>query len=190
MAAGVIWITSGGDSGKVGQAKKMIVGSLTGIIILACSWLILNTINPKLVSLQTLDMKISGGAYETYLVCCDPKIGENSVKVKVVDGEYYYAEGTLMGKKAGCFGSVCGDGYKCLETNTTEKAYACFEDVGCCECHYSILSVPAAPECRNSVYYDNCASVCKNIKKGFDVSYIYYDSSTHTCGPDNRCIPR
>jgi hypothetical protein len=56
MFAGVVWITSGGDSGKVGQAKKMIAGSLTGIIILACAWLILNTINPKLTTLETLEV--------------------------------------------------------------------------------------------------------------------------------------
>ena len=54
MAGGVIWLTSGGDSGKISQAKELITGSIAGIVILFSSWMILNTINPDLLKLNTI----------------------------------------------------------------------------------------------------------------------------------------
>lgn len=57
MGAGVIWLTSGGDSGKVSQAKNLISGSIAGLIILVISWVILNTINPNLVALKPIETK-------------------------------------------------------------------------------------------------------------------------------------
>lgn len=48
MAAGLLWIVSGGDATKVGQAKKMIAGSITGLLLLVSISLLLNYINPDL----------------------------------------------------------------------------------------------------------------------------------------------
>ncbi|MCX6794470.1 MAG: hypothetical protein NTY31_00500 [Candidatus Falkowbacteria bacterium] len=56
MAGGVLWLTSGGDSGKVGQAKELIIGSIIGTIILFSSWIILNTVNPELLNFKTIDI--------------------------------------------------------------------------------------------------------------------------------------
>lgn len=58
MGAGVIWLTSGGDSGKITQAKDLISGSIAGLIILIISWVILNTINPNLVNLKSISTTI------------------------------------------------------------------------------------------------------------------------------------
>ena len=68
MAAGVIWLTSGGDSGKIGNAKKMIEGALLGSALLVGSWFLLNTINPNLVNMPTIDMVI---IKQVKLGCCD-----------------------------------------------------------------------------------------------------------------------
>lgn len=54
MAGGVLWLTSGGDSGKVGQAKELIIGSIVGTGILFSSWIILNTINPELLKFAVI----------------------------------------------------------------------------------------------------------------------------------------
>lgn len=54
MAGGLLWLTSGGSSDKVTQAKSLIIGSVSGIGLLFGAWIILNTINPNL-----LDFKIS-----------------------------------------------------------------------------------------------------------------------------------
>jgi hypothetical protein len=53
MAAGIVWLTSGGSQGQVGKAKEMITGSLVGLFLLFGSWTILNIINPALVNLRT-----------------------------------------------------------------------------------------------------------------------------------------
>lgn len=58
MAAGVIWLTSGGDSGKIGNAKKMIAGSLLGTFLLVGAYFFLNTINPDLTKLPAIEMDL------------------------------------------------------------------------------------------------------------------------------------
>lgn len=186
MAAGLIWATSGGDSGKIGQAKKMIAGSLTGIVILACSWIILNTINPQLVSLQTLETKITGGAYEDYITCCDPTIGENRIHVKIVDGKYYGVEGDVKNKPVDCFGPKCSEGQICVLAR--DNSYACFDNYGCCECAKLNLGIAAFDwVCRNNVPYNSCS-----CKKYFDLEgeTTFFSGSTHACDANNRCVPR
>ncbi len=54
MAGGLLWLISGGDASKVTQAKELIVGSVTGLIILASSYIILVQINPDLVQLYPI----------------------------------------------------------------------------------------------------------------------------------------
>jgi hypothetical protein len=79
MAGGVMWLISGGDAGKVGQAKEMIIGSITGLIILFSSYLLLIQINPDLVNFRPItigalsDQQVSslidsknGGLSDTY----------------------------------------------------------------------------------------------------------------------------
>jgi|GEM_PF-888303 len=58
MAAGLIWLTSMGDPGKIGQAKKMIGGSIMGTALLVGAWFFLNTINPDLTKLPSIDATI------------------------------------------------------------------------------------------------------------------------------------
>ncbi len=56
MAAGVLWLTSRGDSGQVSKAKNMIFGSILGLAILFLSYTILYTINPELVKLRNIEL--------------------------------------------------------------------------------------------------------------------------------------
>jgi hypothetical protein len=56
MAGGLLWLISGGDAGKVGQAKEMIVGAITGLIILLSSYILLITVNPELVKFRPITM--------------------------------------------------------------------------------------------------------------------------------------
>ncbi len=49
MAGGVLWLVSGGDSGRISKAKEMIIGSVSGLVILMASYIILYQINPNLV---------------------------------------------------------------------------------------------------------------------------------------------
>ncbi len=94
MAGGVIWLTSGGDSGKVGQAKDLILGAIIGMIILICSYLLLNQINPGLVNLQNINVK----TVKKIEVHADADI-------TVVGGPRAYGDGCAASKKGDW--SVC-----------------------------------------------------------------------------------
>jgi hypothetical protein len=56
MAGGLLWLISGGDAGKIGQAKEIIIGSITGLIILMSSYLILVQVNPNLVKMNPISI--------------------------------------------------------------------------------------------------------------------------------------
>jgi hypothetical protein len=61
MAAGLLWTVSAGDASRITQAKNMMVGSITGLIILGASYLILQQVNPELVNLQSIDVSVIKG---------------------------------------------------------------------------------------------------------------------------------
>jgi len=56
MAAGVLWLISAGDASKITQAKELITGSITGLIILAASYIILLQVNSGLVDLKSVSV--------------------------------------------------------------------------------------------------------------------------------------
>ncbi len=60
MIAGVIWLTAGGNSEQLGQARQMIKASLFGAVLAACSYLILFLINPNLTVLRSIDVGYLG----------------------------------------------------------------------------------------------------------------------------------
>lgn len=55
MIGGVIWLTSAGSPEKVKNAKNYIGGAITGLVLLLGSYLLLYTINPKLVEFGPLE---------------------------------------------------------------------------------------------------------------------------------------
>lgn len=67
MGGGLIWLTSAGNESKIGQAKEMIVGAISGLVILFSAWLILNTVNPELLKLTPISLTNIDIAYG----CCD-----------------------------------------------------------------------------------------------------------------------
>lgn len=67
MGGGLLWLTSGGDSGRVTKAKEMIIGSISGLVILFCAWIILNTVNPELLKLKTIDTVVIS---KINMTCC------------------------------------------------------------------------------------------------------------------------
>ena len=57
MIGGVVWITAGGSQTRIGEAKQYISGSLTGMVLVFCSYMILNTINPDLVKFKPVGIE-------------------------------------------------------------------------------------------------------------------------------------
>lgn len=52
IIAGIQWSASGGSADMIGAAQKRIGGALAGLVLLALSYVILNTVNPYLVNLR------------------------------------------------------------------------------------------------------------------------------------------
>jgi hypothetical protein len=52
MIGGVMWITAGGNTSSVSEAKSMITAALTGLVLVMTSYLILGQVNPALINLQ------------------------------------------------------------------------------------------------------------------------------------------
>ena len=71
MAGGIIWLTSAGSSEKISQAKGLITGSLTGLLLVFGSWLILKTVNPYLVDFKISKIKV----IQPKTFCCHPTRG-------------------------------------------------------------------------------------------------------------------
>jgi len=52
MVGGFIWLMSAGSPDKVGKAKEFITSAMTGLLLALFSFLILQTVNPELLSLD------------------------------------------------------------------------------------------------------------------------------------------
>ncbi len=135
MAAGLMWLTSGGSQEKIGQAKNMISGSIIGLVLLFGSYTILNMVNPELVNFRTTDIPNIGGlAQASY---CNKMIGEKTEiftdNIKVIDGKVHNIEEEKI------IGEICTEDEICelenIETGSSphhvNPEYKCFI-VGCC----------------------------------------------------------
>ncbi|MFA5154862.1 MAG: pilin [Patescibacteria group bacterium] len=56
IGGGLLWLISGGDASRITQAKELIAGSITGLIILFSSYIILIQINPDLIKLKPISI--------------------------------------------------------------------------------------------------------------------------------------
>lgn len=56
MIGGIIWLVSGGDASRVTQSKELIIGSVSGLTLLLCSYIILYQVNPDLTKFKSLSL--------------------------------------------------------------------------------------------------------------------------------------
>ncbi|MDD2274725.1 MAG: pilin [Candidatus Pacebacteria bacterium] len=61
VMAGVEWMTSDGNPGKIDGAKTKIKNALLGVGVLLGSYLIINTINPQIANIQIDDLRCESG---------------------------------------------------------------------------------------------------------------------------------
>ncbi len=57
MMGGAMWLTAAGNSQRVSEAKTWVINSLGGLILSLGSFLLLNTINPDLTTLKSINVK-------------------------------------------------------------------------------------------------------------------------------------
>lgn len=88
MVGGLVWLTAGGNSGRVMQAKSIINGSIIGLVLAFSTYFILYQVNPSLTNLQPIKVTMVNKAptinYSTYAgsnyTSCDAYTAECSSK--------------------------------------------------------------------------------------------------------------
>ena len=54
MFGGMKWLLAAGSQSKIGDAKEIIISAVVGLVLALTSYLLLNTINPKLVTMSSI----------------------------------------------------------------------------------------------------------------------------------------
>ena len=104
MAGGLLWLISGGDSSKITQAKDIIIGSITGMIILMASYIILTQVNPDLVKMKS----ISTGYIVKDTTPLPENTGEFAAKCKPTDtGNCAISNMSGFGSRATQASAIC-----------------------------------------------------------------------------------
>jgi hypothetical protein len=89
IMAGVEWVTSSGEPGKVESAKGKIKNTLLGVTVLVGCYLILNTINPQLTSIKIDDLRCEHG------VVVEIKNVSGKIEEKCIDSNQGDIGGTI-----------------------------------------------------------------------------------------------
>lgn len=177
MAAGVIWLTSGGDSGKIGNAKTMIEGALMGSALLVGSWFLLNTINPNLTNLPALEMVV---IEPIVLGCCqyDNKAEMTTDKNCKKNNGQFLLNSWINGLNTKCESPGC-----CINKSNDGKIIDCYNSAKTnCDSNTFITSTCniAITNLSNTSSYcpDMCASksdgdLCYNEMEFSTISYCY-----------------
>lgn len=185
MGAGILWLVSGGDSGKITQAKELIGGSVAGIIILVCAWVILNTVNPELVNLKTINQEGISSMNKVY--CCDLTNGEFTVDVKSVNGKLIHTDGSKKDTEfLGCEKLTGYSAQTCPEETTCskyDKKYFCYNPKNvCCTCE-----TPGEFICQENMVESDCKKKCETLRGSDDRMRSYY--KTHIFPQSYSCAP-
>lgn len=155
MAAGLLWLVSGGDSGKINQAKKMIFGSVFGLLLLVGLSLFLSFINPDLAATKVLSLpSIQRIEIES----------EADTDIMIVGGKTIY--------KAGCEATKKGDLSVC-------RAYENIQPAGMIEVNGSVGKVKVD----SNVYQKylaamECVKQKNNGKNLFIIREAFRDAQT------------
>lgn len=129
MIAGVIWITSGGDSKKIADAKSWIGGSLLGVLIAVSAFMILNIVNPALTTLSPLKIKTIQKKDVLPIEDLTPEEQTSAQNISAPIGKTSFGEGTngvplimqckdpvrsipygAKGNRSGCGSTICSSG--------------------------------------------------------------------------------
>ncbi len=152
---GIVYLTAGGNPGRIGEAKEYISNALIGLVLLFTSYLLLQTINPALVRLQMpavpmvryagigeqfcLNLTAPEG-YELKFASADPSSTPEDPRTFKKRGELEanqfsaIAPGGMECNKAyyefsrpsPCFGRGCrGDNQVCLPDESKANWYTC-----------------------------------------------------------------
>ncbi len=143
MVGGILYLTSGGAPGRIDQGKNIIIGAITGLLIIIFSYIFLNTINPELVNLKAI--RIQAVKQEALVVgnnCKDLGAGfivrtPSGEKEGTTGNAQYFACGSSYPVRSGAADVIVPEGQNC------DGAYC---QKGACE------TVDGKPQCVNALF--------------------------------------
>ncbi|MFA4942657.1 MAG: pilin [Patescibacteria group bacterium] len=83
MLGGIIWLTAAGSSSKIEEAKSIIGSSLTGMALVITAVILLQTVNPDLVSFKPIQIDVVRERVE--LTCCGGVEGIKIFEIEIND---------------------------------------------------------------------------------------------------------
>lgn len=111
MWGGVVWITAGGNTERISNAKSWIGASLTGLVLALASYTILYTINPNLVKFNEPTIPEAGEIPE----CCDTNDGPQETII-IYNDDYTEIKDYECKK-----GTECASGKQCKKLEDGES---------------------------------------------------------------------
>jgi len=159
MAGGITWLTSGGDSGKIGSAKKMIEGSLLGTFLLLGAYFFLNTINPNLTKLPVIEMAVINRD-DIKNDCVDKNDGDGCVlnKTDKIKTGYCVSKSCIPCR---AIGLSCVKDYECKSANNGSCGYGDIAGIKYpSSCKNNFCS--GAPAALGSACGDNNIGICSD----------------------------
>lgn len=198
VGGGIYYMTSSGNPSKQNEAKSYITSALWGVVLLLGSFFILNTINPEITKLESLDKAFS-------LPPCDGASGKPGIDcLPAVPRALPLCEGDKVrtGKRLedGSFETVAAQpGTNCLPAcGASERACSLGEKTGetkfgdepCAQCAYSPYVAPEGIGCDSACFFDPDKPAAEaNCFGDAEAVCTAIDKRTAACEPGNLKRP-
>lgn len=122
MWGGLVWLTAGGNSSRIEDAKAWIGAALTGMVLMLGSYTILNIINPDLVNFRISKVEQTEPQEANPFGCCIDKDGNGSTEFEATckeKGGTFAANKYWDAQESKCspydMGGCCGEIYQWAE---------------------------------------------------------------------------
>lgn len=126
ILAGFRWITAAGNTGKIQDSKDMLYGAYSGIVLIMLSFLLLQFINPSILSLRLPVQSIDRSDFFLGKVfCLDQEVEEDRSTLQCGDLATLKNVKTSGGAKQRCIFSDCPSGQICSVTDNDTGEFGC-----------------------------------------------------------------
>lgn len=214
--AGVRWMTAGGNRAHVQSAKETIVTSLVAVALVLGSYLILFTINPKLVNLNPPSIQSIVGKEQQFVNCPTKKTcqtGASEGKTCTADADCgpaaslgtcgwsvdVFAQGTIVpecGKEYTYLKAGTGSEGKCFGAVCTDPSMSCsapnpLDPIGYdSSCKFNSIRCEQVTDSSVGVGFGNHDNLCRRLSIAGKGRCGWYDEYWAQFFKDDRCIWR
>ena len=169
MFGGVRWIMAGGNASAISEAKAWIGAALTGLLLALGSWMILNTVNPTLVTIQPINPQ---KAENIVYGCCE---GLYRCQTNITRDDCYNNFEDPSWREGKNF--VCNENDECVDESA----------IGCCQVKDSITTYPY---CKDNVKRSECSLGLWPITFGSYYSTYFIENGVCETPDKGPCVKK